>query len=155
MKLTELFIEDNRPGEAKAVLDSLEMEKHIVADIRTKVAGILERAGFVEDAANMRLKMVDGELDNFVFCNDVAIGLRKLGRYDAADDIYRKIIKAHSKEAILWFNRAAWGRKENNDSLLREALAHFGMVLKLRPDYREADRAIQQLELDIRARLKE
>ena len=45
------------------------MEKHIVTEIRTKVAGLLERAGFVEDALSVRLQMVDGELDNFVFCN--------------------------------------------------------------------------------------
>jgi lipoic acid synthetase len=47
----------------------LEVEKHIVTEIRTKVAGLLERAGFVEDALSVRLQMVDGELDNFVFCN--------------------------------------------------------------------------------------
>ena len=118
------------------------MEKRIVAEIRTKVADLLEKAGFVEDATNRRLQMVDDELDDFVFCNDVAIGLRKQGRYEAADDIYRKIIKGHSKEAILWFNRAVnladWGRKENNNSMLREAIDHFRMALKLGPDYLEA-----------------
>jgi len=45
------------------------VDKHIVAEIRTKVAGLLERAGFVEDALSVRLQLVDGELDNFVFCN--------------------------------------------------------------------------------------
>ncbi len=139
-------------------MDSLEVEKHIVTEIRTKVAGLLERAGFVEDALSVRLQMVDGELDNFVFCNDVAIGLRKQGRHDAADDIYRKIIKGHSKEATLWFNRAVnladWGKKENNDSMFREAVDHFNMALKLRPNYGEADRAIQQLKFDIKARMK-
>ncbi|MGA2938879.1 MAG: hypothetical protein ABSF52_17530 [Syntrophobacteraceae bacterium] len=158
LRLTELFIEDNRPGEAKAVLDSLELERRIIAEIRSKVAFLLERAGFVEDASNVRLQMVDDELDNFVFCNDVAIGLRKQGRHDAADEIYRKIIKGHSKEATLWFNRAVnltdWGKKENNDSMLREAVDHFNMALKLRPDYGEADRAIQQLKFDIKARMK-
>lgn len=158
LRLTELFIEDDRPDEAKAVLDLLEMEKRIVAEIRTKVAVLLERAGFVEDAVDMRLQMVDDELDNFVFCNDVAIGLRKQGRHDAADDIYRKIIKGHSKEATLWFNRAVnladWGKKEDNDSMLREAVDHFSMALKLRPDYGEADRAIQQLKFDIKGRMK-
>jgi tetratricopeptide (TPR) repeat protein len=158
LRLTELFIEDDRPGDAKAVLDLLEMEKRIVSGTGTKVADLLEKAGFVEDAVNRRLQMVDDELDNFVFCNDVAIGLRKQGRYEAADDIYRKIINGHSKEATLWFNRAVnltdWGKKENNDSMLREAVDHFNMALKLRPDYGEADRAIQQLKFDIKARMK-
>ena len=159
LRLTELYIEDNRPGDAKAVLDLLEMEKRIVAEIRTKVADLLEKAGFVEDAVNRRLQMVDDELDNFVFCNEVAIGLRKQGRYEAADDIYRKIIKDHSTEATLWFNRAvnlaAWGRKENNNSMLGEAIDHFRMALKLRPRFLEADRMVQQLKFDIKARTKE
>ncbi|MGA2227631.1 MAG: hypothetical protein ABSH41_24615 [Syntrophobacteraceae bacterium] len=159
LRLTELFIEDDRPGDAKAVLDLLEMEKRIVSGTGTKVADLLEKAGFVEDAVNRRLQMVDDELDNFVFCNDVAIGLRKQGRYEAADDIYRKIINGHSKEATLWFNRAVnlatWGRKEKNDLMLREAIDHFRMALKLRPDYLEADRMVQQLKFDFKAGMKE
>jgi tetratricopeptide (TPR) repeat protein len=159
LRLTELLIEDNRPGDAKQVLDLLEMEKRVVAEIRTKVADLLEKAGFVEDATNKRLQMVDDELDDFVYCNDVAIGLRKQGRYEVADDIYRKIINCNSKEATLWFNRAvnlsAWGKKENNNSTLREAIDHFRMALKLRPNYLEADRAVQQLRFDIKAEMKE
>jgi tetratricopeptide (TPR) repeat protein len=157
LRLAELFIEDNRSDEAKAVLDSLEEEKRIVAEIRTKVADLLERGGFVEDAAKMRLQMVDSKLDDFVFCNDVAIGLRKQGRYEVADDIYRKIIEGHSKEATLWFNRAvnlaAWGKEEKKDSLLMEAIDHFRMASKLSPDlWEETDRAMQRLKFDIKAR---
>jgi tetratricopeptide (TPR) repeat protein len=159
LRLAELFIEDNRSGDAKAVLALLEMEKRIVAEIRTKVADLLERAGFIEDAVNRRLKMVDDELDNFVFCNNVAVSFRMQGHYEAADDIYLKIIKCHPKEAIVWFNRAvnlaAWGRKENNTSMLKEAIDHFRGTLKLRPDYLEAGRAIQQLKFDITAEIKE
>jgi tetratricopeptide (TPR) repeat protein/CheY-like chemotaxis protein len=160
LKLSELFIEDGRPDEAKAVLDSLEMEQFIVAEIRTKVADLLEKAGFIKDAANMRLQMVDGKLDDFVFCNDVAIDLRKQGRYEAADDIYRKIIEAHSREATLWFNRAvnllAWGKGENKDYLLREAMDHFRKASKLDPDlWEDADRAIKELKSVIKARMKE
>jgi hypothetical protein len=58
----------------------------------------------------------------------------------------------------IWFNRAVnladWGKKENNDSMLREAVDHFSKALKLRPEYGEADRAIQQLKFDIKARKK-
>ena len=157
LRLSELFIEDNRPDEAKAVLDLLEMEKRIVAKFRAKVADLLDKAGFAEDAANMKLQMVDGELDNFIFCNNVAVSLRKQGRYETADEIYRKIIKSHEQEPTLWFNRAvnlaAWGRKERNGSMLREAIDHFRQSLKLSPDYWEADRAIQQLKFDIKAGL--
>jgi tetratricopeptide (TPR) repeat protein/CheY-like chemotaxis protein len=159
LRLSELFIEDNRPDEAKAVIDLLEMEKRIVAKFRTKVADLLEKAGYVEEAANMKLLMIDSQLDNFVFCNNVAVGLRKQGRYESADEIYRKIIKAHEHEPTLWFNRAvnlaAWGRKEKNGTMLREAIDHFRMSLKLSPDYWEADRAIQQLKMDIKTGLKE
>ena len=159
LRLSELFIEDNRPDEAKAVLDLLDMEKRIVAEIRSKVADLLERVGYLEEAANKRLQMVDDELDDFVFCNNVAISLRKQGRYNAADDIYRKILNGHPKEATLWFNRvvnlATWGRKETNTSMLREAIEHFRMSSKLSPDYCEANRAIQQLKLDIKTGMKE
>jgi len=44
-----------------------------------------------------------------------------------------------------------WGKKERNDSMLRAAVGYFSMALKLRPDYSEADRAIQQLKFDIKA----
>jgi tetratricopeptide (TPR) repeat protein len=88
----------------------------------------------------------------------VAIDLRKQGRYEVADDIYRKIINCNSKEATLWFNRAvnlsAWGKKENNNSTLRKAIDHFHMALKLRPDYLAADRAVRQLRFDIKAEMK-
>ena len=153
LKLVELFIEDNRPGEAKAALDSLEREKRIVGETKTKVADLLESAGFDTEATNMRLQMVDNSLDDFVFCNDVAIGLRRQNRYEAADDIYRKIIEGHPKEALLWFNRgvnlSAWGSAENNDFLLRDAIDHFRTALKLDPDLSEAHRAIQQLKFDL------
>jgi tetratricopeptide (TPR) repeat protein len=160
LRLSELFIEDNRPGEAKAVLDSLEIEKRIVAESRIKVADLLERAGFLADAASMRLRMVDGKLDDFVFCNDVAIDLRKQGRFEAADDIYRKIIQGHSMEATLWFNRAvnlvAWGKGENRASLLKEAINDFRMASKLSPDLLEdVDRAIKRLKLEIKSRVEE
>jgi thioredoxin-like negative regulator of GroEL len=159
LKLSELFIEDNRPDEAKAVLDLLEMEKRIVAKFRSKVADLLEKAGYIEEASQMKVQMIEDELDNFVFCNNVAVGLRKQGRYETADDIYRKIIKAHEHEPTLWFNRAvnlaAWGRKERNGSMLKEAIDHFRMSLKLSPDYTEADRAIQQLKFDIKTGFKD
>ena len=154
-RLTELLIEDNRPVDAKAVLDLLEMEKRIVAEVRAKVADLLERPDSLRMPPTKRLQMVDDELDDFVFCNDVAIGLRRQGRYEAADDIYRKIINGHPEEAILWFNRGVnlsdWGKKENNNSMLREAIDHFRMASKLRANYLEADRAVQQLKFDIKA----
>ena len=61
----------------------------------------------------------------------------------------------HPKEAILWFNRGVnlsdWGKKENNNSMLREAIDHFRMASKLRANYLEADRVVQQLKFDIKA----
>jgi tetratricopeptide (TPR) repeat protein len=154
LRLSELLIEDNRPDEAKAVLDLLEMEKRIVSEIRAKVADLLEKAGFMDAANTTRMQMVDDELDNFAFCNNVAVGLRKQGGYEDADEIYRKILNTHPDEAVLWFNRAvnlaAWGRRDKSNAMLREAIDHFRRSLKLSPDYWEADRAIQQLKLDIR-----
>jgi tetratricopeptide (TPR) repeat protein len=155
LRLSELFIEDNRPEEAKAVLDLLELEKRIVAKFRARVADLLEKAGFIEEADNMKVLMIDSVLDDFVFCNNVAVSLRKQGRYEKADQIYRKIIKTHEDEPTVWFNRAvnlaAWGRKERDSRMLNQAVDHFEMSLKLSPDYREADRAIQQLKKDIKA----
>ena len=151
LRLGELLIDDHRPEEAKEVLDSLENEKRVVGEIRTKVADLLEKGGFVAEAADMRLKMIDGKIDDFVFCNDVAIGLRKQCRYDTADEIYVKIIQGHSKEATLWFNRAvnlaAWGERDNDDALLDEAIDHFRTACKLDFDLCEdTDLAVQQLK---------
>ncbi len=39
--------------------------------------------------------------------------------------------------------------------MLEEAIDHFHMALKLRPDYSEADRAAKQLKSDIKGGMKE
>ena len=101
LRLTELLIEDNRPDEAKAVLDLLEMELRIVAEFRAKVADLPKGRIAARMLTNMRLQMVDEELDDFVFCNDVAIGLRRQGRYEAADEIYRKIISGMPRTHLM------------------------------------------------------
>ncbi|MHC1724770.1 MAG: tetratricopeptide repeat protein [Syntrophobacteraceae bacterium] len=159
LKLAELFISENRKAEAKAVLDSLEMEKREALEIRSKIADLFEKAGYLSDAGNVRLQMVDEQLEDFVFCNNVAIGLRKQGRYESADDIYKKLIKQKPNEAILWFNRAvnlsAWGRGKKIIAILREALDHYRMALKLNPGFSEAGRAIQLLKSDIKSQMEE
>ena len=159
LRLAELFIEDNRPNEAKGVLDPLAKEKRTATKIKMRVASLFEKAGFVSDATNMKMQTVDDKLDDFAFCNDIAIGLRRQGLYEEAENIYRKIIEDHSNEAIIWFNRAvnlgAWGRHAMSESMLREAIDCFRSALKLDQDLTDAYQAMERLKAEIKSLKKD
>jgi tetratricopeptide (TPR) repeat protein len=156
LKLAELYTDNNRLEEAKVVLDILAKDKRVSMDMKMRVANLFERGGFIADAANLEVQMVDGNLSDYILCNNLAISLRKRGRYELAEESYLKILEAHPDKAVIWFNRGVnlgfWGKKESDVQMIRTATDCLRKALKLDPHLKDASDAIIRLEEDLRAR---
>jgi len=152
VKLAEIFIEHDRLEEAREVLASLADDKQIPQEMKLRIANLFEKAGFQAEATNLKMQMLDGNLDDFVFCNDLAIRLRRQDRYDLAEEIYLKILKNHPETPIILFNRGVnlsfWGKKEGDRRLLREATDCFRKALELDPNLKSASDALMRLKAD-------
>jgi tetratricopeptide (TPR) repeat protein len=155
LKLAELYTDNCRFKEAKEVLDALAKDKCIPTEAKMRIANLFEKGGFAIDAANLRIQMVENNLDDYVLCNNLAINLRKQGEYELAEESYLKILKAHPDEAVIWFNRGVnlsfWGKMLGDATIMREGMEHLRTALKLDPHLKGASDAVMRLKADMMA----
>jgi len=155
LKLAQLYTVHNRFQEAKEILEPLAKDKSISTEAKMQIATLLEKGGFFTEAANLQMQMVEGNLDDYVLCNNLAVSLRKQGRYELAEESYLKILAAHPGEAVIWFNRGInlgfWGREKGDTQLLREAMDCLRQALKLDPHLTEASEAIMRLKAEVKS----
>jgi tetratricopeptide (TPR) repeat protein len=158
LRLAELLTEADRQGEAKEVLDSM-AKMNLNLETQTVIANMLEKSGYEEDAANLRVKSIGQNLNDYVLCNRMAIELRKQGKHEKAESCYQEIIAVHPEQRVIWFNRGinfgAWGNTERDIFLLEKARDCFRTVLKIDPKYTAAIDMLNALQDQVRKLIRE
>jgi len=149
IKLAKLLIQENDCEGAKNVLDALQKTSPAPEKI-LEIADLLEESGYEEEAVDLRERTLKKNLDDYVFCNALAIDLRKQGKYEMAEVCYKEIVAKHPRQSVVVYNRGinfgAWGNSKKDRGLLRKAKECFKKALELQPDSVEARKALEGIE---------
>lgn len=153
LKLAELLTNADRRSEAKEILDSLS-KMNLDLENQIAVANMLEKGGHSMEAANLRVKSIRQNLNDFLLCNRMAIELRRQGEHDKAESCYQEIVGVHTDQRVIWFNRginfAAWGHSKRDVFLLEKARDCFRTALKIDPKYTDAVTMLEALQGQMR-----
>lgn len=125
ISLSDVLIATSQTSKAKTILDDLAKRRRLELKKQMRVAELLEKGGFSDEAAALRVRISEDSNDSY-FCNENAIALRRGGRYEDADRCYEILLRNSPDNHIFILNRAfnfwAWGMVEKNKKLLNQAL---------------------------------
>ena len=135
VKLGELFFKSGMEEKGRAAFDqavALARKSGNEKDVRTKVESILALARF-EDPD---MKTIRENLHDLKACNEVALRLRKEGKFDRAEACYDLVLSHHPNHPIVLHNKAVlfMSQERYRDAIpvLEEALAQAPRFEKAR-----------------------
>lgn len=106
LKLGSLFLQTGNQEKAMKILDqasSIARKWGREVEIKEKIQEVLQ-AGKFEDSD---IKMIRDNLNDLKACNEVALRLRKEGKFERAEACYDFILEHHPNHPVILYNKAA------------------------------------------------
>ncbi len=135
LDLGQGYLDTKEHDKARGVFNGLVAEYPDDSDLRADIGERVLKAGLYEDAVEHLSIAVEQNPYLLQYYNRLGIALRKLGRYDTAEQYYLKALPLAPEDAYLHFNigrlYAEWNKWE-------KALEHGETASSLKPDFEEA-----------------
>ena len=139
LKLGDLFLQTGNSEKGMKALDqasALARKWGTEGEVREKIKEVLEKTKY-EDPD---IKTIRENLQDLKKCNEIALRLRKEGKYDRAEACYDFVLEHHPNQPLVLYNKAVLymvrGRYEDASVILR-------LVLTENPQFAKATQALE------------